>query len=517
VIRTRVFHPVLFGIGPILFLYTQNLHQVSFDEVLRSLLVAMLASILGCILVNCLFCDIIKSGIIVSVFLSFFFSYGYGWYLAKGLTVQDSGIDYFCTYFLPSVWLAGFVSLAYGVCIHRNALVRVNSLLNVIGAFLVLIHLSSFIAVLKANRKDISHQHCSERLVVTERAPDIYYIVLDSYARDDILWDLFGFDNRQLMEFLTQKGFYVAKESHSNYSQTYLSLASELNFTYLDPPSPGGWESPIDRKPEERMIKNNEVFRLLKQAGYRIVSFSTSDSVTDIRDADIHLSPSWNLNEFENALLLTTPLGAIRSLSMYYRGLRRQSIEYIFDSIPKTTQLKAPIFVFAHILSPHPPFLFDENGKTPDDGGRELATFITGNHVTEDVGYRSLYKQQVAYVTKRIQEAIDLLLKRSPDIPIVILQSDHGSGASHDMENIANTDLDERMSILNACLLPGDGSAKLYPSITPVNIFRIVFDHYFGTRLGIIKDESFYSTYSFPYNFVNVSDRLRKRRKRNID
>jgi hypothetical protein len=54
--------------------------------------------------------------------------------------------------------------------------------------------------------------------------PDIYYIVLDAYGRQDVLADLYNLDNRPFLDYLEGKGFYVASESHSNYMQTVFSI-----------------------------------------------------------------------------------------------------------------------------------------------------------------------------------------------------------------------------------------------------------------------------------------------------
>ena len=47
---------------------------------------------------------------------------------------------------------------------------------------------------------------------------------------------------------------------------------------------------------------------------------------------------------------------------------------------------------------------------------------------------------------------------------------------------------------------------KLYPSITPVNSFRLVFNHYFGTNFDMLADESYITSSS---RFTKVTDRLR--------
>ena len=65
-------------------------------------------------------------------------------------------------------------------------------------------------------------------------APDIYYIILDAYGREDVLMEMFNYDNTSFLRFLESKGFYVAECSQSNYAQTMLSLTSSLNFDYLD-------------------------------------------------------------------------------------------------------------------------------------------------------------------------------------------------------------------------------------------------------------------------------------------
>ena len=82
---------------------------------------------------------------------------------------------------------------------------------------------------------------------------------------------------------------------------------------------------------------------------------------------------------------------------------------------------------------------------------------------------------------------IDKIIANSSQPPIIILQADHGPASMLDQESLDNTNIKERMAILNALYLPGDGDKGLYPSITPVNTFRIIFNHYFGTNYSLLK------------------------------
>jgi hypothetical protein len=60
---------------------------------------------------------------------------------------------------------------------------------------------------------------------------------------------------------------------------------------------------------------------------------------------------------------------------------------------------------------------------------------------------------------------------------------------------------EDRMAILNAYFLPGDGERQLYSAITPVNSFRVIFNRYFGGQFDLLKDSSYFSYYQRPFEF----------------
>jgi hypothetical protein len=64
------------------------------------------------------------------------------------------------------------------------------------------------------------------------------------------------------------------------------------------------------------------------------------------------------------------------------------------------------------------------------------------------------------------------------------------------------------MCILNAYYLPDFDHEQLYDEITPVNTFRVVFNQYFGTEYGLLRDQGYFSTMRRPYKFINVTDRI---------
>ena len=67
-----------------------------------------------------------------------------------------------------------------------------------------------------------------------------------------------------------------------------------------------------------------------------------------------------------------------------------------------------------------------------------------------------------------------------------------------------STNMWERFGILNAYYLPGGGEQHLYESITPVNTFRVILNHYFDHNLELLPDRSYYSLWQRPFWFVPV-------------
>ena len=60
-----------------------------------------------------------------------------------------------------------------------------------------------------------------------------------------------------------------------------------------------------------------------------------------------------------------------------------------------------------------------------------------------------------------------------------------------------------RVAILNAYLLPG-GEESLYPSISPVNSFRVILNEYFGHGLPLLPDKSYRTNSGRPNAIVPI-------------
>ncbi len=337
---------------------------------------------------------------------------------------------------------------------------------------------------------------------------DIYYIILDGYGRNDVLSELYTIDNQEFLDFLDSRGFYIANESQANYIQTALSLASSLNLGYLASSAPESGS----RLPLMQLINQSRVRQFLEQQGYQVLAVDSGYGPTKIPNADSYLTPSSNtfLNQFEAYLITNTPLvywmdkgdfGIVR----VGHGENRALVTYAFEQLVEVPQLTGPEFVFFHIISPHPPFVLDRNGNFVDPGPPSLVGFLDGDFFrgsTED--YTVGYYEKLLYTNQQMQIVIDAILDNSATPPVIIVQADHGPGALLNWTSPEQSCLWERTSILNAYYIPGVDPEVLYPSISPVNSFRVVFNTLFDTQLPLLEDRSYYSPWARPYQFVEL-------------
>ena len=509
--KPPVIHPFLAAIFPVIFLYSHNLDQVWIGEtIVPMLLCASLAFILW-ILLRLFFNDSMKAGLIVTLLIFLNFSYARIYGMTVGMALR--GVEIAGHRHLVPIAAIIFAIVFYLVWRTRRNFQKLTAILNAAAVILVAIPVTMAIyGIASKDLGDVELRINTGERQKPLRCPDIYYIILDGYAREDILKDLYQYDNSEFLDYLTQKGFYIANRSRANYSQTYLSLASYLNLEYLDDFADKlGLKSTSDI-PLIGMIKENEVVNFLKKSGYLIVAFSSGYSGTEMRDADIYFKPSlWSLSEFQRVLVGGTlvevlPERILARTSISYT-LHRKRILYVLGNLSYVREKNRPVFVFAHILAPHPPFVFGEHGE-PIEPGRSFS-LADGSDFMNRGGdkdeYIMNYKRQLTFINNHLKETIDDILSRSPEPPIIILQADHGPGSMLDWDEPTNTNFDERMSILNAFYLPFDGHLELYEEITPVNTFRVILDHYFGTDLKLLDDKSYFSSVYHPYEFIDVT------------
>ena len=382
-----IIHPFFFAIFPILHLFAYNIDNFSLDVVLNPIAITSCFALLAWSLLSFVLKSKKKAGLLVSLFLLLFFSYTPRYSALAGLHFMVGGVTIGPDEILLPTWGALFSLGAYVSVRTRRNVHTFTKLFNIVSVALVLISLiniGSYKIKTRAVWEDNKNIEYNEANLEGSKKPailpHIYYIILDGYARADILKEIYQYDNTELLDYLTQKGFYIAKKSRSNYCQTALSLASSLNFKYLDDLVDQIGIEYSNREPLRNMISNNRAVHFLKQEGYLFVAFSSGYQITEIRNPDIYLTKGIFLDEFKIGLMHTTPVPALlNKLEIsYIHNLHRKRILYIFDHFREISKMETPIFVFAHIVALHPPFVFGRRGEKIKPRG--MFTHSDGSH-----------------------------------------------------------------------------------------------------------------------------------------
>jgi hypothetical protein len=503
------FHPILIAVYPVAYLLSGNIGDVGVGAGLRAGLIligtAMLAFLFSLLVTR----DLRKSGIMVLVmilvfFLIFFLLYAplYHWLRDVRIFGEVLGRH---RYLVP---LTVFLILSSGLISHfllrrskPKILRRLTFSLNTLSIILILIPLVGIISgVIRkqttATLKPEALPPLAEMTIADGTAPDIYLIVLDMHVSDTALKNLTGYEDPAFSAGLQDRGFYVAGCSRSNYPVTQHSLTSELNMDYLDELT-GSTETGVIYQ----YMQSSRVQRTLEAAGYRTLAFETGFSFTDLVSADEFLSPvgsasAWlaypGISPFES-LILQISGGKIlyETRDQLSRGMQyaidaayveyRDRILYDLDTLPVVAQEVGPKFVFAHILAPHPPFVFDRDGNfiyrmTPfslnmDPEGYDFYEFSDA------------YYEELLYLHQRILGVVDEILRVSETPPIIIIQGDHG------IPRTAHRNA--QYEIYTAIHMGGANSDALYSTISPVNTFRVIFNQLYGTDYELLPDETY--------------------------
>lgn len=505
-LSTFPWHPVLLALYAPLELGARNVGQIPLSYIDRAVILSGLLA--GIILLACrvLLRNWQAAGIAATILMVLFLAYGHLYNF-----IQDAQISGFIVgrhrYLVIGWFLLACLGIWWANRISRNYS-SFTKTLNLIAVFLLafpVIQLITYeVRTSTAQNSEAMEEQTQEVSYPvpandTAQRRDVYYIILDAYGRSDALLKSFGYDNSAFVRQLESMGFYVASCAQSNYSKTDLSLSSSLNMNYVTALDSSLVPGNTDRVPLWNLIKDNEVQKQFHSLGYQTIAFETGFYFSHLNELDIFYTPERKgFNEFEILFVRTTlarlldDAGWLARFHYTPEDRKRELILFDLDKLKEIPSLPGPKFVFAHLVIPHQPFVFGPDGEPLVIAER----MNKGNTYYAKHDYEIGYVNQAKFISERIAQVVESILKNSPVSPIIIIQGDHGP---------SHADKETRMSILNAYYFP-DTQPELYADITPVNSFRLLFNTYFGTDFNRLEDVSYHSEYPEAYQFEPILD-----------
>ena len=494
--RPWPFHPLLAGAYFVLFLYSVNLEETELGDVLPVLLIVVVSIGAALLVLGLLVGDIRRAALGLTATVIALFGYGHVLEL-----LAPRGIGPFAQQvgWLVAVALAWLVAWRIG-----RWLGPATRALNVFAVVLVIVPLIAIVpfqfGLIAGNPLGGAPSAGPSADPTQSDTPDIYYLVWDRYPGPRSVDLQSGIENT-LYDDLRARGLYVAERSHANYWRTSVSLGSTLSATLRDG---RGRDDEVlgkaDTSGPYSSIQNSNVARFLKARGYFYIHLGSDFSGTRT-SALADVNPQYdNLSDFGAAFLDSTALPRVLrrvGLAELHWERRYNWTKWELDQLERLPARPGPEFVFAHILLPHTPYIFDA------DGG--FIPYPERSRLSES----EQFANQLAYTNRRLLNIVDHLLDRPEGSrPIVIVQADEGpypfgfgDATGHDWTSASPEDREVKYNILNAWYVPDGRDIGLYPEISSVNTFRLLFNAYFDTDLPLLPDESYSRGHSEPLVF----------------
>jgi len=503
----------LFSIIPTLVVYEHNINFISAERMAVPILYSIVFVVLSGCVAYVIFKNERKASIFTAVWIILFFTFGYILLALGGTQLLDVLPISFNKFLFGAYVIILFLTVWF--LFKTKSTGRFIIFLSLVGITITMLSLVKLIPF-EINRwldGRKLQQYVSKNLGQIETSgksnfkPNIYYFVFDRYPRQDVLEKYFDFQNNSHINYLRSSGFWVGDESYANYPNTFLSLSSSLNMSYLQFLTDIlGVQQTDQANVYRQLLQDNQLARFLKSQGYKYVLFGSSwDPLQKKGIADENYNLLADFDEFHLYIYERTLLNAIRGIiekKQLFAGTERFSkislnLDYRLHRINRQKNQPQPLFVFGHFLLPHPPYVF-----SPECDPYTLST--SSQQVYED-GY--LNEIQCANVVMR--SLISEIQSVSDRPAVIIFQSDEGPYLPLEYFNGDGESVPENSesylihgAILNAVFLPQRenptkpadySSLGFNPNLSPINTIRIVLNYYFGTNLPILSDKTYFS------------------------
>lgn len=506
--RPFPWHALLIAAWPVLFLAAENAGQVPLADLLPPLAERLAIGVMLLFALGILFRDLRRGALAATALLGAWSLFGHAANLLAPAGADEGLV-------LAGIAFLLLVALVAAALLPERIVVGVGRGLTALLAVLVVLALLPIVParigeLTAATRAAVP---ADGRPVPAPGSRDVWVIVLDRYGSQASLRALGGFES-ELPGWLASRGFVVAEEARANYGRTSMSLATLLNGRLLEEEAaridPGSRET----GPVDALLQDHLLGRFLQARGYTYVhlgSWFVPTKTARIADLNVRLAGASDFRALLEATSAGPALDRLLGLPRppAHHVLHRTAGLFGLRELDRIREIPGPKLVVAHLLLPHEPYVFDEDGSYPGRDER-LAR-----------GLDESFRRQMRYTDERIRAFLGRLLDvPAAERPIVLLTADEGpypdryaaSQATFDWATATTDELVTKYGILTAFLLPGEprpGAIPPYPGITPVNALAVLLSHAWDGDWRLQPDRVITSAGWYrPWDLTEVTDRL---------
>jgi hypothetical protein len=341
--------------------------------------------------------------------------------------------------------------------------------------------------------------------------PNVVVLVLDGYARADVLASQYGFDNSTFLHELGERGFEIRDDAVANYSVTHTSLSSMVDAGY---PFEEGAPSDVSLDRMRRLLSGDgTLLHAFNGAGYDTLMFENAWAGSWCGRTPDRCHRTGLVSRSLWALGQMSPLAAVQRITVShpFTAIGLQHLRELGDMIEGGES--APLFVLAHVTVPHPPTQLTPSCEFVVASDRlEMVLSSTDSSEADRQEARRRYTEQVQCINNEVLTTVDRLIDADEEIEIVII-SDHGpdshSQSDKDVVEWTDDELLERLAVLSAVRMPAACPDRL-PARTTVNTVRRALRCALGVAFEDLPDRNFVAPAAQDVDeaIVEVTDRL---------
>jgi len=456
---------------PVLFLYFNNITEVSADEILKISFIYIAISMIIFILTLLIVKSPAKSALTAVISILIF---------ANFALVEKAIIEIFAT---MRYWHVLMILLTVGIILtvliikklsDENA-VKVVQIITIVFAGLIFLNIITNVSGIQQriaynSSAEDNNEKASEIFTDSEVLPNIHLLFFDEFAPVDVAQEYYDYDNQWLVDSLEEKGFTVSGSSANDYADTLVATTNVFNLDYVVSLNDG-----LVSEEKQEIRQNGEFFSMLSENGYEFHIMADAGRLYPLDDASAEQAATtiegydfeqvmWN-----NSLLY--PLFEPKTIDWRAQEVL-DALEYYQSE--NSFEKSSNQFLFTYLTSPHQPFVFRENGD-----------IVPSSH-WNDWGDPQYYRGQYAFDSKVIDEIADLIVSKDAD-SIIIIMSDHGPRGLYDPatgESIIPSEI--KRNIFAAVYYRGEDISEI-DGQSGVNIMRTILSRLFKTDMPLVE------------------------------
>lgn len=455
---------IIMAIYPALFLYGQNVNEISLGDIKNSAFVLLrmytiIFAISFCIIKK--FTRTVLFTAIVIVLCNYFAIF------LKG-----------AQFLFPSTKYWHVLSLVLLTCCVMENLVKIHipqEGINIGILFLIIFTnlifmvnmfpmISNNIVEKMATRRESIEPLKEERWTASD-TPNIYYLIFDEYSSNEFMKKYYNYDNGELTDKLKEYGFNISLSSTNEAYMTKICMTNTLNLDYLFDMIDNDDKSKSEMIIEKR--KNNLLFQILRERGYVITSIGNADfyGLEDASNAAAIEKATLDGRTCEQLVFQWTLLYPFVDDNS---SLKAQSIEKNRNYINNKLEIvpNSGNFILFHVELPHTPFVFDEDGNLIEAENR-----LNWEN-------KKYYLGQYIYASNMMEDIVSKIVEKDKDA-VIVLTSDHSARGLDEFSDV------DKCQIFNAVYF--QGKPLDIEGLSGINTLRTLVNDLFGYEFEMIK------------------------------